>query len=155
VNRWTTTRRVGVIMLLSALLGLGAAAAPAQAEGGYTVSGRVMCLNSASPVGIWVEAARGGSGWADTWIDVGDGWGYVHYSKSIPNGGPFHLNVGCGGTPQSWGMTATSDSYETSSLSLKCNDIPWWLEMVSNWRRIPFHSADLTQGVQYGRCHAI
>ncbi len=128
----------------------------ANADAAYTVSGKINCINSADPVGVWVEAPNGGSGWAKRWLDVSDGWGYGHYSKALPNGGPFRLHVGCGGTPQKWGMTAYSDFHTGGQFSVVCNDLnPLLARVAKRVLPAPLKWADLSQGIPYGHCKQI
>jgi hypothetical protein len=140
---------VGAVALICGQITVSAA----HADSGYVASGKVQCVNSEGPVGIWVEAQNGGSGWADMGVDVSDGWGWTHYSKAIPNGGSFYLNVGCGGSSEAWGLSAWSDT-AVGALNVVCNDIPWWLQALKG--RFPYLGwADFTQGVPYGRCGTV
>lgn len=68
-----------------------------------SVSGSVDCTyGNNAEVGVWVEAGAR-SGWASMW-DNGYGGKYYSYG-AISAGTSYRLHVGCGGTPQNWGIT--------------------------------------------------
>lgn len=144
--------------LIAASIAVGVAAtiggvSQAHADSTYVATGRIQCINSGEPTGVWVEAADGGSGWATTWQDVADGFGWLHYSKEIPAGGSFYLSVGCGGSNSSWGTTTYSDSF-AGPVDVHCNDIPWLLEQAG--RLYPFIGRlGIAQGIPTGRCTAV
>jgi hypothetical protein len=89
-------------MAASLLLFLGtsvAVASPAHAS----VSGSVTCFyGNNAEVGVWVNAGSK-SGWATMW-DNGNGGKFYSYG-AISAGTTYRLHVGCGGTPQNWGIT--------------------------------------------------
>jgi len=88
---------VGTCLLVA---GLGTAlAAPAEAS----ISGSVDCTyGNNAEVGVWVEAGSR-SGWASL---TSNGYGGAYYSYgAISAGTTYRLHVGCGGTPQQWGIT--------------------------------------------------
>lgn len=90
-------------ILLAAILGFGSTAitAPHASAAG---SGDVQCYYvSNEVVGIWVQVSGGTSGWATRW---NDGYGGNYYSYyEIDNGKSYTLHIGCGGTPDRWGIT--------------------------------------------------
>lgn len=144
--------------ILVSLLGLvflaGGLAAPAQAAAPRVVSGKVQCINGAGPVGIWVNAKNGGSGWATMGYNVADGWGYHRYKYRLPRGGAYSLNVGCGGTPKRWGITAKTGVVTAARNNFRCNDIHPALDLARKilglWRGV-----DLTRGIAYKTCKRI
>lgn len=82
------------------LAGLSLTTAP---EAQASVSGSVDCTyGNNAEVGVWVEAGSH-SGWASL---TPDGYGGAYYSYgAISAGTTYRLHVGCGGTPQNWGIT--------------------------------------------------
>jgi len=115
----------------------------------YTATGTVRCASDATPVGVWMSAPFGDAGWAAIRADTGHPQ-VVHYARSLPHGGAYALNVGCGGTPQSWGITATSDTYREGDVHLICNDRPTRLGRVGRW--FPPLDRNARGGTAYGRC---
>lgn len=157
-------RRLAAAAASAALIaGLGAldpAVASAAETGPVTIAGKVGCLNSYSPDGIWVIADNGGSGFATMSFDLNDGFAYTHYTYVLPAGGSYSLNVGCGGSPQNWGMTAHTPTVAGTENSFKCNDVNPLLEAAGDWAfgRILgrwIKALDLTQGIDYGTCARI
>lgn len=143
---------IGAVSAIAAAAVALAAVAALAGDGRYAVNGKVLCYNHAGSVGIWVEAEKGGSGFATLHeIDVADGWGWTRFSAIIPNGGSYKLNVGCGGNPKEWEMTAHSDSYSKSELNLICNDVPPWLEFLGK-QFLPILRRAFEIDVPYGRC---
>src|SRR5690349_20799240 len=69
----------------------------------YTATGTVQCASNAKPVGVWVSAAHGDSGWATIRADRAAP-PTVGFMRRIPHGGPYMLDVGCGGTPTQWAV---------------------------------------------------
>lgn len=113
-----TTRTAGAVGLVAAsLTAVVATAAPASASVG--ISGQVMCVDQRSVVGLWVQAANGGSGWA-TLTNVN---GYTkNYRYTLPRGGSYSVHVGCGGTSQSWATSNKSPYVSGSYNSFTCYD---------------------------------
>jgi hypothetical protein len=138
-------------------------AAVADESGPVTISGKVGCLNSFSPDGIWVEAANGGSGFAEFAVKPEEGlngFGYAYYSYVLPHGGSYHLNVGCDGSPQRWGMTAHTAQVSGSNNSFTCDDISPALRTLGEWafsRALGrwVKALDFTEGIPYGQCGKI
>jgi hypothetical protein len=98
----------------------GALAFALPALAGTTISGNITCAAEA-PMGVWVTANSGGSGWA-SWSRSTDNM--IHYSKYLPNGGSWYLAVGCGGSKASWGKTTYSNTYSGGgNFSFTCWDI--------------------------------
>jgi hypothetical protein len=122
------------------------------------VEGEVMCLNHEGSVGIWVKTNSGGS-WAQLHdVDVADGWGWTRFSTVVADGGSYSLNVGCGGNPQNWEMTAYSDTLTDTAPSLVCNDIPPWLMFLG--KRVmemifPIIGRAFGTDIPYGHCQLV
>jgi hypothetical protein len=72
-----------------------------------TAAGKVRCESGADIVGIWISAPYGHAGWADFRRIAGTG-SAAAFQRTVASGTPFALNVGCGGSPEVWAMTATS-----------------------------------------------
>lgn len=88
---------------------------------------RVSCLSGARVVGVWVEAERGGSGWAESTGENGDDKDAYRYRLEF--GGEFHANIGCGGNSGDWKISAQSGSKANTQRTLECDDLapgPVW-----------------------------
>ncbi len=80
-----------------------------------------MCVSQANLVGVWIDAKSGGSGWA-TRTAVNN---YTaNYRYSLPNGGNYAVNVGCGGTPQNWATNNKSNAHGGTTNNFTCYDTP-------------------------------
>ena len=137
----------------TAFAGLVIAVAPAlPASAAVTISGTITCLNSPSPVGVWVDAQSSTDGWAFTKIPIRiGGMSQVTYTYTLNNGGNFKVNVGCGGTSQKWGMSLSSGVVSGPIANFRCNDIPPWLGAAA--KRLL--RVDLTNGIPYGTCKQV
>lgn len=148
-------RRIGLglsVLVLGVVIAL-ASFQQANAAAAYTVTGKVRCANS-EVQGIWVTANNGGSGFAKTWINTADTFGGIRYSKPLTKGGSYYMSVGCGRTMTGkWGMTAYSNTYSRATLNLVCNDIPWYMAVLS--ARYPYIGSALNPAVPYGRCMSV
>lgn len=82
-------------------------------------SGRVMCVNQAPVVGVWVNVSGGRSGWATRY-----GSGYSQSWAYNTQGRPYSLTVGCGGTPARWAASTSTPYYSTSWSNISC--FPGW-----------------------------
>lgn len=147
--------RVGVVMpAVAALITLSTAVG---SSASVKVSGTIGCINSAEPVGVWVEAAQSKSGWADktTPVRLG-GHSKVDYSYVLDKGGDYQVHVGCGGTPQKWAKSLKSKNVSGTKNDFLCNDMDWISVAAFNALvgRM-FGRPDLTQGVPYGECKHI
>jgi hypothetical protein len=149
--------------LITALIGLvlplpfatTAQAAPEE------IHGEIGCINNASPVGVWVQAARSKSGWADWKVPVHlGGTSKVDYTYTLNNGGPYQVHVGCGGRPQHWDNDIHSDNVEGPHDFL-CNDInpianEVWNHMVAEELFGVFGKLlDLSRGVPDNHCNTV
>ena len=74
------------------------AATPAHAASGY-----VTCATS-NVVGVWVDVDGGTDGWA-----YRSGSGNTNYYSYNTQGKRWRVNVGCGGTPQNWSQSISSN----------------------------------------------
>ena len=77
---------------------------------------RISCTSGAEVAGAWVEAANGGSGFAERSQE-----GAPH-EFVLEFGGPYHVNVGCGGTRQRWAVDLSSGVSESPKRTLVCQD---------------------------------
>jgi hypothetical protein len=94
---------------------------------------RISCLSGARIVGVWVEAERGGSGWAEP---IGTSRGdQSSYRYRLDFGGPFQVNIGCGGNSGDWKIGAQSSSTTETQRTLECDDLApgptWWCRDVA------------------------
>ena len=81
-----------------ATVGAVVAATPAHAASGY-----VTCATS-NVVGVWVDVDGGTDGWA-----YRSGSGNTNYYSYNTQGKCWRVNVGCGGTPQNWSQSISSN----------------------------------------------
>jgi hypothetical protein len=139
---------LGVSMML--LMGTSSLfAASANAAAPVTVRGEISCINSASPVGVWVVGEQSRSGWAKIAVPIKlGGHSMVTYEYVLDKGGRYRVNVGCGGTPQSWGKSLSSGYMDGTVNNLKCNDLLPFLKWIG--KRVI--RVDLSQGVKYLTC---
>ena len=107
----------GVALL--AVFGMAFVAVPSASAASGTISGNVQCFyGNNQVVGIWVDAENGTDGWATRWSD---GMGGNNYSYTLSqNTSSYFINVGCGGTPASWGATFRSPTLTGSYYNLYC-----------------------------------
>jgi hypothetical protein len=96
LKSWLASLASGLLLLGSVSL-LNAPAASA------AVSGSVDCTyGNNAEVGVWVSAGAQ-SGWATLRANAYGGADY--YYGSLSSSTTYRLQVGCGGTPQNWGIT--------------------------------------------------
>lgn len=86
-----------------------------------TVTGSVTCVDGRAVEGIFVHANSGGGGWA-TMSVPGNTSNYVSWHYTLPNGGSYYLDVGCGGNTSSWASDNYSANYTGNSIGLLCYD---------------------------------
>ncbi|MCV7277068.1 hypothetical protein [Mycolicibacter arupensis] len=150
---------VRVLHLAQALVGFAAisvASPPTAIAAPQKVSGQIACINSASPVGVWIQAESSKSGWAskNVPIEMG-GFSKVNFSYTLDKGGRYQVHVGCGGTAKNWGSNIKS-GYVSGNRNFVCNDAkPWTIAAFKAVAGRVFGKADLTQGVPYGKCNVI
>jgi len=88
-----------------------------------TVQGEVRCLSNSPLVGIWVVGTRSPSGYA-TWYTLAGDVSRVTFTYDLGFSGSYSLHVGCGGTKESWILTAKSGIVSGSGHIFLCNDVP-------------------------------
>lgn len=111
----------------------------------YLAHGEVSCRSGQAPIGIWVSASHGDAGWAE--IAPTARPGSIGFVRRIKHGGDYAVNVGCGGTPSDWRMSATSALHSAGWVSLTCHDVRPPMGRPAGW--LP-----LAGGSRYGRCVA-
>ena len=84
------------------------------------ISVEIECVTGAAVAGAWVEARNGGSGPAIP-QEPGAVGASRQFTYEMPFGGPYHLNVGCGGTGN-WARSPSSEVAETAHRRLLCDD---------------------------------
>ena len=117
-------------VLVLAVLSRGSRQSPEQAvahsAAPVTITGYVKCLPDATKrvVGVYVEGATGGSGWAG-WHALPGQPNVAWFSRTLPNGSSYTVHVGCGGTPQHWELAITSlTGVQGSGHTFTCYDAP-------------------------------
>lgn len=115
-------RALGVLASLLMLVGVTIAVTATPAFASTYVSGSVACVSGRDVEGVFVHANSGGGGWGIMTAPGGTtnavGW---HYT--LPHGGSYYLDVGCGGTPQNWASDNYSNNYTGGSSGLICYDM--------------------------------
>ena len=100
---------------------LGAVVAYVQpASAATTIHGTVQCVTGARMVGVWVSANSGGSGWA-SWTPRSTS--VANYSYTLPYGGTYHLNVGCGGSSGAWASSNSTPNVGGNAYWFTCYDL--------------------------------
>jgi len=84
------------------------------------LTGLVRCASGAPVVGIWVEAAASGSGWA---ARSEAGTSEVQYRYTLPVAGRYQLHVGCGGGEDDWDSSNFTPFVEGSPYTFLCQDV--------------------------------
>lgn len=151
IRKWLAAGAAGVSVTAGSVL----AAAPVHAAAPVTVAGTIGCINSASPVGVWIEAESSTSGWATKKVPITlGGHSKVDYSFTLDKGGRYKVHVGCGGTPQDWGTVLKSTTWVSGTKNnFVCNDAhPLSIAAFKAIAGRIFGKADLTQGVPYKNC---
>lgn len=139
----------GSIAAALALAGSLLLATPAAAAPAVTVKGEITCINSASPVGVWVQGEKSTSGWAKLKVPIKlGGHSKIAYEYVLNKGGRYKVNVGCGGSSKKWGASLSSDYLSGTKNNLKCNDVAPVLKQVGK----KVVKVDVTQGVKYLKC---
>jgi hypothetical protein len=97
---------------------------PAAQAGGSAVriSGSIQC-QSKGVEGVWIQAVDGGSGWAP-WVSSAAHASYATYSYTLPHGGKYSAEIGCGGTPSAWTVVEYSSFYGGTVNNFYCYDEP-------------------------------
>src|SRR6266702_6168690 len=81
-----------------------------------TISGQVTCPNNQPVVGVYVYPVNGGGNLA-TLQFLNSSESVARFRYVLPNGGPYNLHGGCGGTSDKWGR-----AYRTESCSGTIDD---------------------------------
>lgn len=117
------------LLALGTLLATALVAAPA-ASAATVVRGTVMCVSQESVVGVWIQAERGGSGWAKT--KSYHGYTYKKtYEYKLPKGGRYQVHVGCGWKNKHWWgggkvwKTSNKSGYVTGGKNFTCIDFKY------------------------------
>ena len=106
--RITARRKAATVALCAAAA--GSAIATATPAGASTpIYGTVYCADGLNVVGVWIQAASGGSGFAT--YQAGTAMSAYHYT--LPYGGWWTVHVGCGGSTSSWKYTPNGNSSTT------------------------------------------
>ncbi|WP_370361440.1 hypothetical protein [Catenulispora sp. MAP12-49] len=87
-----------------------------------TITGLVYCDSGRAVANIWI-AEETGVGLYATRTPNQDMPSATAYRAAIPKGVAYQLHVGCGGTAQHWGMSASSKNTTAASLNVHCDDI--------------------------------
>jgi len=114
-------RRRTTAALLSLLVALAMtfAVAPSAYAVSGTISGTVECVYANNTVnGIHVDVATGTDGFA-SWTSTGPSSASFTYNLS-QNTSSYFINVGCGGSPSSWGATFRSPTLTGKNYNLYC-----------------------------------
>lgn len=89
-------------------------------ESASHVSGSIQC-QVGGVEGIWIQAANGGSGWAP-WVSSAARPSYATYSYTLPYGGPYSAEIGCGGTSSTWGVVEYTGFHDGTVNNFYCYD---------------------------------
>jgi len=89
-------------------------------ESATRVSGSIEC-QSTGVEGVWIDAANGGSGWAP-WVSSAAYPSYASYSYTLPYGGEYSVEIGCGGKPSAWTVVEYSGFYGGTVNNFYCYD---------------------------------
>lgn len=125
-------RLLGLGLAVLAMVGLTLTTAVSPASASTSVSGSLSCVTGRNVEGVWVAASSSTSGWAT--MDKASGSSpTVSWWYTLNNGGSYHINVGCGGTPQNW--ASSSSSYTTSGNlpDLICYDTTYEVPAGYQW----------------------
>jgi chitinase len=90
----------------------------------FFITGQISCSSGQPVVGVWIQAAQG-SGFASLWSP--DNGANMDWWSWLPTRESFSLNVGCGGTAQSWAVSAHTTIVSGAGqrhISFNCFDIP-------------------------------
>lgn len=110
----SAVKRLFAAFAATVLVTVGAfvTASPAHAASGY-----VTCATS-RVVGVWVDVDGGKDGWAHR-----SGSGNTNYYSYNTQGKRWRVNVGCGGTPQNWAQSISSNwSTRQGAATITCAD---------------------------------
>jgi hypothetical protein len=102
-TRTTSQARHKIAMLLLALTAVFSSAVLVSpgASAATVVRGTVTCVAQDSVVGVWIQAEKGGSGWA-TLSSRNRADTRKTFQYSLPKGGRYQVHVGCGWKNKYW-----------------------------------------------------
>ncbi len=96
-----------VASILGGLVAVQVTATP-MADASTYVGGSVLCLDNSPVEGVWIQAASGGSGWANFGpVGAAD----VSFNYALPYGSSYTVHVGCGGSRSNWRYTPNGNRY--------------------------------------------
>jgi hypothetical protein len=91
-------------------------------SGPFHITGQLLCESGHAVVGVWVQTANPADSRYAAWKGVGDG-STADWWTDLPKDESYHLNVGCGGTPSSWGTSNQTGNYSGGHNSFNCDDV--------------------------------
>ncbi|KAA2247310.1 hypothetical protein F0L68_40235 [Solihabitans fulvus] len=83
------------------------------------ITADVSCRSGVDVASVWIEAARGGSGWATA---VKKDGGTTRYTYKLPFAGGYEVRAGCGGTSDNWSAPTSSRADDAVYRRLLCDD---------------------------------
>jgi hypothetical protein len=117
-----TRKRAHALAVTAVLVAVGIALAVTLPSGrSVTISGRVTCKSGEPVVGVWIDAANGGSGFASMYAEPTNR-SRARYVRNLPFGGSYALHVGCGGSPQRWAIANYSPYVSLPQTDFVCFD---------------------------------
>lgn len=116
-----SARRIAVVVAVACLLAASGWAwstvRPNQ------IHGVVSCVSGADVAGVWVSWADA-LGWGSfAELSNGSEPGEWEFTARTPLFTPVSVRVGCGGTPQRWGVVTVSQPLGSSTANLVCDDL--------------------------------
>jgi hypothetical protein len=91
-------------------------------SGPLEITGQLLCESGHAVVGVWVQTDSAATSQYAAWKGIGDG-STADWWASLPKDMPYHLAVGCGGTPSSWGTSNRTQTFSGGHNSFNCDDI--------------------------------
>jgi hypothetical protein len=85
-----------------------------------TITLDIHCVSGNPVVGVWIDAAEGGSGWAVRGAGESQ---FIRFTHELPFGGAYSVHVGCGGSANRWGVAVWSTEAALLFRRLTCDDI--------------------------------
>lgn len=129
--------RKRVAALVAALIGAtGVATAmtsTAPAFASTAVAGSVVCLDGRNVEGVFVHANSGGGGWGVMNVP-GNTSNAVSWHYTLPNGGSYYLDVGCGGNTSNWATNNYTANFTGNSSGLICYDYTYEVPANKQYR---------------------
>ena len=119
-----------VLILLIGLWIVLAATVPKATNRSLTFD--ISCASGNAVVGVWVESASGGSGWAQE-SDPSESAVKRYTFQQVFNGS-YEVRVGCGGNRDNWGIVANSVQGDRPYRRLVCDDVNSTLPLPAHCR---------------------